>query len=144
MSRRQPQEKSFFASFVEDRQQLERDFICREENDLKQKVIDSAKEKLIKFTELRAEISAKIDRVEEMIKVIRQDVAANAKSEINQGGLLTQGKEAYLVCLNFSRSKLNQLLSNDETEWCDNVKTTEVEAECLKQKMEAFLKNQST
>ena len=78
-----------------------------------------------------------------MVKVIRQDVTANAKCENNQGGLLTQGKEAYLACLGFSHSKLKNLLRGDEREWCDNIKTKEVETECLKQKIEAFLENQS-
>ena len=90
---------------------------------------------MVGFKELKAEVDAKMGRVNEMLDVIRQIIKDNIRNDQNEKGLLTQDVDEYLDCLILKQAELDKRLKKDLAHWAKNAKDAKQTASGVKDKI---------
>ena len=143
MARRQPQEESLRASFIDKKRKFEDTLVETEATNLPQEIVEDAELKMSGFKDFQGGIEGKIDQVQEILKEIGTTIEENIKSEENREGFLTQQCGEYLACLSLKRAELRTLFSKDEAQWAENIEAARRQAESIKQQIRELLDRQS-
>ena len=96
------------------------------------------------FRSLKTEIDVAMTEVHEKVAVVVKKIEANFMSEDNPQGLLVQGKQKYLSCLQMQQKELEILLRQDNAHWEQNLKAVKNQKKEVSDEIRATMVRQQT
>ena len=83
-----------------------------------------------------------MDEIIEKIESIKRLIKVNVRNEDHPAGVLTNKEESYLECIQIQSERLDNLLSEDEINWDDNLSSIRQKAQEIKFEVRALFSRQ--
>jgi hypothetical protein len=105
-------------------------------------MVAAAEMQLAHFLSIKREVTHIMDQIMEKIESLKRVIHVNIWNEDHPAGVLTNKEESYLECIQIQSERLDNLLSEDEINWDDNLSSIRQKAQEIKFEVQALFSRQ--